>query len=449
MSDVILSVENLCKRYLLPHKSEAKRREPYLLLSEVSRRKIRNIGRKTVGVLRGMPILEGDEIEEFWALRNVTFEMKRGEVLGIIGRNGAGKSTLLKILSRVTEPTRGRVVLGGRVASLLEVGTGFHPELTGRENILLNGAILGMRRYEILRKFDEIVAFAEVEKFLELPVKHYSSGMYIRLAFAVAAHLESEILIIDEALSVGDAEFQQKCLGKMNDASRCEGRTVLMVSHDLATINKLCPKTIWLDRGSIRAFGVTEKLIQGYLGQPTVSFDHTVQLNHLPRQWVKGNELRLKSLQWLCDLPLKHGEPVQVRISLETHFPVFNVSVAIGFSGLGGNRILTYDTDLQNSYRPNISHPGVYFVHIEIDAFPLQPDVYLLDLSCRSGELNLLDYISSALQLEVVSGPRTPGFFAQRLSGVRLESRATWEFDRNLERLGREPIGSKFQTGVL
>jgi lipopolysaccharide transport system ATP-binding protein len=211
--------------------------------------------RNAVNIVRGRQVVLGDEVEEFWALKDVSFEVKRGEVLGIIGRNGAGKSTLLKILSRITEPTRGRVVIGGRVASLLEVGTGFHPELTGRENIYLNGAILGMTRAEIRRKFDEIVAFAEVERFLDTPVKRYSSGMYVRLAFAVAAHLEPEILIVDEVLAVGDAEFQQKCLGKMKNISLGEGRTILLVSHSLPAILNLCTTAIYLRDGSIVEIG--------------------------------------------------------------------------------------------------------------------------------------------------------------------------------------------------
>ena len=202
--------------------------------------------------------------EEFWALKDVSFEVKRGEVVGIIGRNGAGESTLLKILSRITEPTEGRVTLKGRVASLLEVGTGFHPELTGRENIFLNGAILGMSKAEIRKKFDEIVAFAEVERFLDTPVKRYSSGMYVRLAFAVAAHLEPEILVVDEVLAVGDAEFQKKCLGKMKDVAT-GGRTVLFVSHNMTVIRSICPKTILLNNGKIETFGQTKKSIDCYL----------------------------------------------------------------------------------------------------------------------------------------------------------------------------------------
>ncbi|MFN5862715.1 MAG: ABC transporter ATP-binding protein, partial [Pseudanabaena sp.] len=201
--------------------------------------------------------------EEYWALKDVSFEVKQGDRIGIIGRNGAGKSTLLKILSRITEPTSGKISIKGRVSSLLEVGTGFHPELTGRENIYLNGAILGMDRAEIKRNFDEIVSFAEVEKFLDTPVKHYSSGMYVRLAFAVAAHLEPEILIVDEVLAVGDAQFQKKCLGKMKDVSG-EGRTVLFVSHSMPTITSLCSNVILLDKGNLIKRGNASEVIMQY-----------------------------------------------------------------------------------------------------------------------------------------------------------------------------------------
>jgi lipopolysaccharide transport system ATP-binding protein len=239
--------------------------------------------RKGLDFVRGRQIVQGDEVEEFWALKDVSFEVKRGEVIGIIGKNGAGKSTLLKIVSRITEPTAGRVRLRGRVASLLEVGTGFHPELTGRENIFLNGAILGMTRREIRRKFDEIVAFAEVEKFLDTPVKHYSSGMYVRLAFAVAAHLEPEILIVDEVLAVGDAEFQKKCLGKMDEASKREGRTVILVSHNMSAVNSLCSKGIYLEHGRLQTIGDTKVVVSKYLartqegkdGQKTLSDNQT------------------------------------------------------------------------------------------------------------------------------------------------------------------------------
>jgi lipopolysaccharide transport system ATP-binding protein len=247
-------------------------------------------------------------VEEFWALKDVSFEVERGEALGIIGRNGAGKSTLLKVLSRITEPTRGRVVLRGRVASLLEVGTGFHPELTGRENIHLNGAILGMARAEIRRKFDEIIAFAGVEKFIDTPVKRYSSGMYVRLAFAVAAHLQPDVLVVDEVLAVGDAEFQQKCLGKMDEVSRGEGRTVLFVSHNLSIIEKLCKRCIWLDGGFVREIGSAAAVIKGYLSFGHFNRDRVIQLAELPRPHYGGEDLRLISIEWLCDLPLRHTE---------------------------------------------------------------------------------------------------------------------------------------------
>ena len=258
MSDKAIVVENLSKSYLLGHRSSADGSYKYVALRDVVGREMRNFGRKAADLIRGRQIVQGDEIEEFWALKDISFEVKQGEVLGIIGRNGAGKSTLLKILSRITEPTRGRALLRGRVASLLEVGTGFHPELTGRENIHLNGAILGMRRAEIRRKFDEIVAFAEVEKFLDTPVKHYSSGMYVRLAFAVAAHLEPDILVVDEVLAVGDAEFQRKCLGKMEEVSRREGRTILVVSHNMGVVTSLCTKALWIHQGSIHDCGSPE-----------------------------------------------------------------------------------------------------------------------------------------------------------------------------------------------
>src|SRR5271154_4295471 len=238
MSENAIVVENLSKRYQIGHRFSS-RAYDYTALRYVVGREISNFTRKLADVVRGRPVVQGDEVEDFWALKDVSFEVKQGEVIGCIGRNGAGKSTLLKILSRITEPTKGRVLLRGRVASLLEVGTGFHPELTGRENIFLNGAILGMTQREIRKKFDEIVAFADAEMFLDTPVKRYSSGMYVRLAFAVAAHLEPDILILDEVLAIGDADFQRKCLGKMNDVSHREGRTVLFVSHNMQAIKTL------------------------------------------------------------------------------------------------------------------------------------------------------------------------------------------------------------------
>ncbi len=289
MSDIAISVENLSKRYLIGHQSVQRQR--YAALRDVIGREARNFVRKAADLVRGRQIVQGDEVEELWALKDVSFEVKEGEVVGIIGRNGAGKSTLLKILSRITEPTEGRVRLRGRVGSLLEVGTGFHPELTGRENIFLNGAILGMSRREIARKFDEIVAFADVEKFLDTPVKRYSSGMYVRLAFAVAAHLEPEILIVDEVLAVGDAEFQKKCLGKMRDVSRT-GRTVLFVSHNIAAIRALCTKGIFLQAGLLRSHGIIESVAGTYLSGDA---DGSATLNFRPSVVQKPRFLKIAS----------------------------------------------------------------------------------------------------------------------------------------------------------
>ena len=254
MSDPIIRVEGLGKKYVIGHSANGQRTLRDVFSDVLS---LRRSGKKLSG-------FGNVKSEPFWALKDVSFEVNEGEVVGIIGRNGAGKSTLLKILSRITEPTSGRVRIRGRVASLLEVGTGFHPELTGRENVFLNGAILGMSREEIKRKFDQIVAFAEVEKFLDMPVKRYSSGMYVRLAFAVAAHLEPEILIVDEVLAVGDFEFQRRCLGKMNEVAH-GGRTVLFVSHNMNAIEDLCPRSILLRNGSIDRFGDSRSVVSAYL----------------------------------------------------------------------------------------------------------------------------------------------------------------------------------------
>ncbi len=255
---VAIRAENLSKSYLIRHQQ----REPYVTLRDVLANGARTAWRRFRYPLGGDPGDPGQE--EFWALRDINFEIEQGDRVGIIGRNGAGKSTLLKLLSRITEPTTGRFSLNGRVASLLEVGTGFHPELTGRENIFLNGAVLGMSRAEIKRKFDEIVDFAEVERFLDTPVKRYSSGMYVRLAFAVAAHLEPEILIVDEVLAVGDASFQKKCLSKMGKVA-AEGRTVLFVSHNMQAITRLCRRAILLHEGTVLADAPTHEVVNAYM----------------------------------------------------------------------------------------------------------------------------------------------------------------------------------------
>ena len=281
MSDIVIRVENLCKKYVISHQGYTTLRDRITYGAKSLSTRLMQPSSKSMSNLNQ---------EEFWALKDVSFEIRQGEVLGIIGRNGAGKSTLLKILSRITEPTTGKISIKGRVASLLEVGTGFHPELTGRENVYLNGAVLGMSRTEIKRKFDEIVAFAEVEKFLDTPVKRYSSGMYVRLAFAVAAHLEPEILIVDEVLAVGDSSFQKKCLGKIEDVSRNEGRTVLFVSHNVGVVLQLCSTSILLKQGRLADSGPSQAVVESYLANLSTS-TNGLDLENVPE---RSGDQRLK-----------------------------------------------------------------------------------------------------------------------------------------------------------
>ena len=304
----VIAVQNLGKKYILNHQPQ----EHYTALRDV----MAYSAKKFVHRLRHpFTVTENDAThEEFWALNNVSFDIKQGDRVGIIGGNGAGKSTLLKILSRITEPTVGRVKIRGRVASLLEVGTGFHPELTGRENIYLNGAILGMSKADIKNKFDEIVAFAEVEKFLDTPVKRYSSGMYVRLAFAVAAHLEPEILIVDEVLAVGDAQFQKKCLGKMHEVG-AEGRTVLFVSHNMVALKSLCKKAIWLNKGVVNQNGNVDDVASNYLHS-----DMTVNMHQIWPDVEKapGNkDVRLHSVKISYE-----GEATGENITITTSFNI-------------------------------------------------------------------------------------------------------------------------------
>jgi lipopolysaccharide transport system ATP-binding protein len=314
MSKPIITVENLSKSYLVGH--ESAQRERYAALRDVVAREARNFARKAIDVLHGRQIVEGDEVEEFWALKNMSFQVEAGEVLGIVGSNGAGKSTLLKVLSRITEPSGGRVLLRGRVASLLEVGTGFHPELTGRENIYLNGAILGMSRAEIRRNFDEIVDFSGVEKFIDTPVKRYSSGMYVRLAFAVAAHLEPDILVIDEVLAVGDAEFQKRCLGKMSEVAS-GGRTVLFVSHNMTAIKALCGRCILLRDGRLASIGAAADVIDLYLSSKIEKVAIQSDLRTINRKG-EGN-MRFKSVSFIdqrgrSTKSPKTGEELKIRL---------------------------------------------------------------------------------------------------------------------------------------
>jgi len=339
MSNTIITVENLSKRYLVGHQSA--NREFYTSLRDVIGREIHNFIRKASDFVRGKQIIQGDEVEEFWALKDVSFEVKQGEVVGIIGRNGAGKSTLLKILSRITEPSSGRVLLRGRVASLLEVGTGFHAELTGRENIFLNGAILGMSQNEIRKKFDEIVAFAEVERFLDTPVKRYSSGMYVRLAFAVAAHLEPEILIIDEVLAVGDVKFQEKCLGKMKDVA-VAGRTVLFVSHNMSAVMQLTQRAIVLSGGKVDFIGLPTEAVEKYTQDAKTNTATVFEVRASNRIYRGTGEARIISLRFDRSLPyFKYREPLTYIIRVRAEKTIDKIRVALTVHHVGGAAVGT------------------------------------------------------------------------------------------------------------
>jgi lipopolysaccharide transport system ATP-binding protein len=394
--DVVIRAQGLGKKYMIGHAAE---RERYVALRDVLVRGAHNFWRRTIDMARGRVILGGDAIEEFWALRNVSFEVKRGEVLGIIGRNGAGKSTLLKILSRITEPSAGRMTIKGRVASLLEVGTGFHPELTGRENIYLNGAILGMTRAEIRRKFDEIVAFAEVEKFLDTPVKRYSSGMYVRLAFAVAAHLEPDILVVDEVLAVGDAEFQKKCLGKMSEVAG-GGRTVLFVSHNMTAVGNLCYEAMILQQGELRFFGGAKEAVRQYsvtdlhrgdqIWMRTCSPGSSNSIFDQISVSVRGKQ---PSLTLLCDIRLL------IQTAQSSCFLAVDVTDAFGSS-------IMQALPSASPYVPGV--PGTYNFRLEIALPPLIPDKYWLTFWIGPHNLVTYDIIYRAVAFEVFTSP-TPG----------------------------------------
>jgi lipopolysaccharide transport system ATP-binding protein len=377
MSDVAIRVEHLSKKFYI-----GKNRGRYATLRETIKDAFLEPFRRMGKLLRGQPIAM-DTNREFWALKDISFEVSRGEVIGLIGRNGAGKSTLLKILTRITDPTGGSATIHGRVGSLLEVGSGFHPELTGRENIYLNGAILGMRKTEIDAKFDEIVAFSEVEEFIDTPVKHYSSGMYMRLAFAVAAHLETEILLVDEVLAVGDMKFQRKCLNKMQDIGK-HGRTVLFVSHNMPAVSNLCQRVILLDEGKIIQDGPSLQVVGRYLSE---GFGGSAV-----REWpdpvkAPGNEgVRLRAVR----VKLKDGqvansvgirEPVSIEVEFDVLSPDKILLPSFGFwneQGICAFISLDSDPEWRGKPRPsghyvssvtvpgNFLSPGTIYINVGI-----------------------------------------------------------------------------------
>lgn len=370
--DVVISVDSLAKRYLVGHQSPGAAGS-YQSLRETLVRHARSLARKTLDMARGRQIIQGDEVEEFWALKDVSFEVERGEVLGIIGRNGAGKSTLLKVLSRITELTEGKIELNGRVASLLEVGTGFHPELSGRENIFLNGAILGMKRTEIKAKFDEIVDFAEVEKFIDTPVKRYSSGMYVRLAFAVAAHLEPDILIIDEVLAVGDVVFQKKCLGKMKSVAK-SGRTVLFVSHNMQTVTGLTDRAILLDGGKVVANGPSTKVVEQYLSTQVSGDAVHEQVYDSASDQPQITRVELGTSN-PCNLH-QFGKPMKVEIEVTTPEKVPNSALSFHIMTSSHQpvvHVLNLDSEV-----PMLRAPGVHRLECTFPSLRLYPGHYYL-----------------------------------------------------------------------
>jgi lipopolysaccharide transport system ATP-binding protein len=434
--DVVIRAERIGKKYVIGHETGRERHET---LRDVIARGAHNIWRKTTDMARGRGIVTGDTIEEFWALKDVTFEVARGEVVGIIGRNGAGKSTLLKVLSRITEPTEGRVSIGGRVASLLEVGTGFHPELTGRENIFLNGSVLGMTRREVRKRFDEIVTFADINKFLDTPVKHYSSGMYVRLAFAVAAHLEPEILIIDEVLAVGDAEFQKKCLGKMNDVSRAQGRTVLFVSHNLGAVSNLCSRVIHFDSGRIRSIGSTTSIVTDYL-RARASSAAVINLEERKRgDGVLGNVRvsKLMSFQanaWSFDFRENVSFQLQVYSSDQLH--KLEIGVAI-YSYLG------FELASWQSI-PLPLRRGVNNYKIEFQELTLAPGQYSLGVGLACDQ-RTEDWMPDAATFEVTETQETGRLRVKGFNGAMLASARCVVLEGELAR--EDERGLRVQTG--
>jgi lipopolysaccharide transport system ATP-binding protein len=400
VSETVVRVENLVKKYVIAHQNQGANTTLRDAIASgaksLSRIFLTTCGNKIPSPNR----------EDFWALKNVSFEIKQGDVVGIIGRNGAGKSTLLKILSRITEPTKGRISIKGRVASLLEVGTGFHPELTGRENIYLNGAILGMSKAEITRKFDEIVAFAEVEKFLDTPVKHYSSGMYVRLAFAVAAHLEPEILIVDEVLAVGDMQFQKKCLGKMGNVAK-EGRTILFVSHNMSTVESLCDRGILLESGSLCLDSTSEEAVRVYL-EKSYSLAQELPLDQRSDRTGSG-KVRVTSFRILNEKgneeqALQSGKNYYFEVGYSNNIKnrLNNVVISIDLYDEKGIRVLLLRTNFTNNNLTLDSDKG--YIICRIKNLPLVYGLYRVSIYISHADSETLDYIEDALSVAVDGG---------------------------------------------
>lgn len=415
MSNAV-KVEGLSKKYVISHKRDGR----YSTLRDTISSGTKTLGQAVLETLRGRKSLfRGDEHEEFWALRDVDFEINTGERVGIIGRNGAGKSTLLKILSRITEPTRGRVTLHGRVASLLEVGTGFHPELTGRENIFLNGAILGMGRNEIRQKFDEIVAFAEIDRFLDTPVKRYSSGMYVRLAFSVAAHLEPDILIVDEVLAVGDFQFQKKCLGRMSKLSE-SGRTVLFVSHNMSAIRRLSDRVVMLSESRVIRDGDPEEVVRHYLASGSVEASGVVFDLDPAEQIGQVCSVTLIDERNNNTGILDVEKPHWVEIEYIVHCDLPDHRVYIVVSSDNGEHLFT-STSADCATEANPVKHGRYRTRVELPAVFLNSGRYLLGVGIGQPKVRSIDFRENALNFQVEGYPfaiqeARRGYFCGKLS---------------------------------
>lgn len=410
-SSIAIRVENLGKRYRIGHLQKKHDTLRDLIASMFRRGNQRS------------PVAE----DTIWALKDVSFEVSQGEVIGVIGRNGAGKSTLLKILSRITDPTEGFAEIHGRCSSLLEVGTGFHPELTGRENIYLNGSILGMKRAEIARKFDEIVAFAEVEKFIDTPVKHYSSGMYVRLAFAVAAHLEPEIMVVDEVLAVGDIEFQKRCIGKMESVAQ-EGRTVVVVSHSMSTVKALCSRGILLDKGCVKSSGSVDAVVAEYLNNSKVDLAEKIITDKDHIGGVK--QIRVNRIQLLNsatnDFRVYWQQPICVAVELLVLQTVKNVALGAAVRTLDGTHVFTVHHDQENAAPLLSFEPGRYFVKLTIEN-SLRPGIYKFHFGADQGHITMKNIFAiDAITLEVIDHTEAGLTTLPSLSGL-VVGRSTWE----------------------
>lgn len=418
----IVKIKNVGKRYDIN-----RQRGGYIALRDVVMETLRSplkYLKRKIKKIAGI-----DTKEEFWALQNIDLEVKRGEVIGIIGPNGSGKSTLLKILSQITPPTTGEIIIQGTVGSLLEVGTGFHPELSGRENIFLNGAILGMSKKEVAKKFDKIVEFAGVGQFLDTPVKYYSSGMYVRLAFSVAAHMEPDILIVDEVLAVGDAEFQKKCLGKMEEVTKKDNRTIFFVSHNLAAIQGLCSKTLLLKKGKMEAFGDTAEVVKKYLEEMTTQgvkltpdFNKDITFTKI---WVSDDNGVANNM---IDVSKNFKICAEFFVKKETQ----NTEISFGLRNTEGTKVLFTSISEKNGGKFEHLLPGRYMVSSEIEGGLLMPSTYIILAAAHIRNVRNVDYCPDVLSFDIIDNGKTPmsPYGKYGLAHCAILAKTDWEIQK-------------------